>query len=136
MLPNGHMFVGWGGKPYFSEFGPNNEVLFHGRFAESMGSYRAYRAQWVGKPTDAPAVAGKPGDGVTSVYASWNGATEVTAWRVLAGPDEQNLTPVLDAPKAGFETKIDVQGSHAYAAVEALDAGGAVLGRSAAVAVA
>jgi hypothetical protein len=136
MLPNGHMFVGWGGKPYFSEFGPNNEVLFHGRFAESMGSYRAYRAQWVGKPTDAPAVAGKPGDGVTSVYASWNGATEVTAWRVLAGPDEQNLTPVLDAPKAGFETKIDVQGSHACAAVEALDGSGAVLGRSAAVAVA
>ncbi|MDI2027009.1 arylsulfotransferase family protein [Saccharopolyspora sp. TS4A08] len=136
LLANGHMFVGWGGQPYFTEFGPNNEVLFHGRFTETMASYRAHRAQWVGKPADSPAVVGKPGDGITSVYTSWNGATEVTTWRALAGPDDQNLTAVADAEKTGFETKIDIQGAHPVVAVEALDASGNVLGRSPAVAVA
>ncbi|WP_406689903.1 arylsulfotransferase family protein [Saccharopolyspora sp. ID03-671] len=136
LLANGHMFVGWGGQPYFTEFGPNNEVLFHGRFTETMASYRAHRAQWVGRPADPPAVVGRPGDGVTSVYTSWNGATEVTTWRALAGPDDQNLTAVADAEKTGFETRIDIQGAHAVVAVEALDASGNVLGRSPAVAVA
>ncbi|RRO16749.1 hypothetical protein EIL87_12695 [Saccharopolyspora rhizosphaerae] len=135
VLPHGHMFVGWGGEPYFTEFGPDDEVLFHGRFAEQMGSYRAHRAEWVGKPTEPPAVAGKPGDGVTSVYASWNGATEVATWRVFAGPDEGNLAPVTDAPKTGFETRLDVDGTHPVVAVEALDTTGAVLGRSPAVGV-
>ncbi|SFS73510.1 arylsulfotransferase family protein [Saccharopolyspora flava] len=136
LLANGHMFVGWGGKPYFTEFGPDNEVLFHGRFTETMASYRAHRARWVGRPTDSPAVVGQPGDGVTSVYTSWNGATEVTTWRVHAGPDDQHLTPVADAPKSAFETKIDLQGTHPVIAVEALDASGAVLGRSPAIPVA
>jgi len=136
VLANGHLFVGWGGKPYFTEFGQRDEVLFHGRFTESITSYRSYRSAWVGRPLDAPAVAGTPGNGVTSVYACWNGATEVTGWRVLAGPDAQHVAPVLDAPKSGFETRIDVGGAQPFVAVQALDAGGNVLGTSATVPVA
>lgn len=130
VLANGHVFVGWGGEPYFTEFGADGEVLFHGRFTESITSYRAFRSAWVGKPLDAPAVAGLPGNGSTSVYASWNGATEVVTWRVLAGPDEANLAPVQDAPKTGFETRVDIAGAQPFVSVEALDAGGAVLGAS------
>ncbi|MFC7340492.1 arylsulfotransferase family protein [Saccharopolyspora griseoalba] len=130
VLANGHLFVGWGGAPYFSEYGAGGEVLFHGRFTEPITSYRSFRAPWIGRPLDQPAVAGKPGEGITSVYACWNGATEVVTWRVLAGADEQNLVPVLDAPRAAFETRVDVEGAHAFVAVEALDSGGAVLGAS------
>ncbi|WP_243795422.1 arylsulfotransferase family protein [Saccharopolyspora gloriosae] len=135
VLANGHLFVGWGGEPYFTEFDENGAVLFHGKFVDSITSYRAFRSAWVGRPLDAPAVAGQPGDDVTSVYASWNGATEVAAWRVLTGPDEANLTPVHDAPRVGFETRVDVPGAAAFVGVQALDAEGAVLGSSPAVAV-
>ncbi|GAA4857991.1 hypothetical protein GCM10025787_48150 [Saccharopolyspora rosea] len=130
VLGDRHLFVGWGGKPYFTEFGPRDEVLFHGRFTEPITSYRAYRAAWVGRPLDAPAVVGQPGNGGTSVYASWNGATEVAKWRVLAGPDEQHLAPVRDADRTGFETRVDIPGAQAFVAVQALDASGAVLGTS------
>ncbi|MCI2423292.1 arylsulfotransferase family protein [Saccharopolyspora sp. K220] len=136
VLPNGHLFVGWGGAPYFTEFGGSDEVTFHGRFTESITSYRSHRSPWVGRPLDAPAVAGKPGNGATSVYACWNGATEVAAWRVLAGPDEQHVAPVLDAPRSGFETRMEVGGAQAYVAVQALDANGVVLGTSPTVPVA
>ncbi|MFR9729749.1 arylsulfotransferase family protein [Saccharopolyspora sp. MS10] len=135
LLGDGHFFVGWGGEPYFTEFDGQGGVLFHGKFVDSITSYRAFRSAWVGRPRDAPAAAGRSGAGVTSVYASWNGATEVASWRVLTGPDEQHLTPVLDAPRAGFETRIDVPGTAAFVGVRALDADGGVLGTSPVVAV-
>jgi hypothetical protein len=67
------------------------------------------------------------------VYASWNGATEVASWRVLAGAAPDALQPVAVAPRSGFETKILVAGSGPYVAVEALDPAGRVLGTSATV---
>nr|WP_242613713.1 arylsulfotransferase family protein [Herbihabitans rhizosphaerae] len=52
-----------------------------------------------------PAVVGRRvAGGVTTVFASWNGATEVVTWRVLAGPAADQLKPVADAAKTGFET--------------------------------
>jgi hypothetical protein len=65
-----------------------------------------------------------------SVYASWNGATEIASWRVLTGPSPAQLTPVVSAPKSGFETAIAAPGLPPYVAVQALDASGAVLGTS------
>ena len=61
---------------------------------------------------------------------SWNGATNVASWRVLAGASASALTPVASAPKTGFQTTISVPVSAAYVAVQALDASGAVLGTS------
>ncbi len=46
--------------------------------------------------------------GKTTVYASWNGATEVASWRVLAGPSAGRRTVVATAAKSGFETAIPV----------------------------
>ncbi len=65
-----------------------------------------------------------------SVYASWNGATEVAGWRVLAGPSPTQLTPVASAAKSGFETTIATPGPAAYVAAQALNAAGAVIGTS------
>jgi hypothetical protein len=61
------------------------------------------------------------------VYASWNGATEVASWRVLAGPSPAQLTPVASAAKSGFETTIATPGPQPYLAVQALNGAGAVL---------
>ncbi len=130
-LPNGNVFIGWGSAPDFSEFAPDGEMIFNGRFPEGGNSYRAYRFPWSGQPTDSPvAVAEAGADGTVTVYASWNGATEVASWRVLAGVDPSDLAEVGSAPRSGFETAIEVVSDMPWLAVEALDSGGAILGAS------
>jgi uncharacterized Zn-binding protein involved in type VI secretion len=67
------------------------------------------------------------------VYASWNGATEVAAWQVLAGSSPTTLAAVMtSAPKTGFETAIPLAArvGSTYVAVQALNASGAVIGVS------
>jgi hypothetical protein len=64
------------------------------------------------------------------VYASWNGDTRTASWRVLAGPSAQQLTPVADAPREGFETAVATPVAEAYVAVQALGPSGEVLGTS------
>jgi hypothetical protein len=138
-LPGGDFFVGWGPVPYFSEFSPSGQLIFDVHMPNPDQSYRGYRFPWVGTPTEAPAVAaaissassqaGASG-ATTSVYASWNGATQVASWRVLAGASSHALAAIASAPRGGFETTISVPGAQAYVAVQALDASGAVLGTS------
>lgn len=138
-LPGGNFFVGWGPEPYFSEFSPSGQLLFDVHMPNADQSYRGYRFPWVGTPGEPPAIAaavaaasaqaGASG-AQTTVYASWNGATQVASWRVLAGGSAQTLAPVASAPRGGFETAISVPGAQAYVAVQALDASGAVLGNS------
>ena len=58
--------------------------------------------------------------GATTVWASWNGATEVAGWRVLAGPSPGALQPVADAPRSGFETTIALPSPQQYVAPAAV----------------
>jgi hypothetical protein len=134
-LENGDMFIGWGSEPYFSEYSPTGALVFDARMPPKTQSYRAYRFQWAGTPSGGPSVAATAnGSGTaaptTTVYASWNGATTVASWRVLAGASSATLAPAASAPKGGFETAISTPGQPAYVAVQALDAAGNVLGTS------
>ena len=110
VLPGGNVFVGWGSEPYFSEFSRDGKLLFDAGFPPELESYRAFRFPWKGQPAEAPAVAAEPGkeDKVT-LYVSWNGATEVDAWQVLAGGGPGELEPVGSAPRKGFETALTLQ---------------------------
>ncbi len=83
-LPNGNELVGWGSQPYFSEFTPDGKTVFDARLPGPDLSYRVYSGSWVGRPLSPPAGAARRRGGDTTVYASWNGATEVASWRVLA----------------------------------------------------
>ena len=77
----------------------------------------------------------KGGGDTATVYASWNGATAVKSWSVLAGANSENLQQVGgDVAKQGFETKLTAKTDDPYVAVEALDADGRSLSVSAAVA--
>jgi len=67
------------------------------------------------------------------LYASWNGATEVESWEVLAGPRLGRLESIGAVPRDGFETAMLVQSSHSYFAVRAKEHSGRVLGTSAPV---
>jgi subtilisin family serine protease len=89
-----------------------------------------YRQDWEGHPRTKPSVAARTVGGATTVYASWNGATEVAAWRVLAGPSAAQLAPSAQAPRMGFETAVAVPGVPPVVAVQALDAKGRVLATS------
>jgi len=130
LLSNGNSFVGWGEEPYFTEFGPSGQILFEGHLPSPGESYRAFRFPWSATPAASPAAAVTTGNGTTTVYASWNGATSVSAWRVLGGASAAALTPVATAASTGFETAIAVDGADAYFAVQALGEGGEVLGTS------
>jgi hypothetical protein len=94
----------------------------------------------VGHPAEAPAVAVDRNGSSVIVYASWNGATEVTRWEVLAGGAASGSVErqVAASPRTGFETIIEVKGlasGDSNLAVRALDATGAVLGASNPIAV-
>ncbi len=65
--------------------------------------------------------------------ASWNGATGVARWQLLAGPRRDALTVVADARSDGFETAIGATTAQPLVAMRALDASGRTLGTSAAV---
>jgi hypothetical protein len=134
-LTNGNMFVGWGAEPYFSEFSASGQLLFDGHLHGSYQSYRAYRFPWTGTPKTAPAIAAVTAHagGSATVYASWNGATQIASWRVLAGPSSTQLAPVATGARSGFETAIATPGAAPYVAVQALEASGAVLGTSATI---
>jgi hypothetical protein len=130
LLPDGGMFVGWGTNPYFSEFSPDGKLLMDGQLIKGDPTYRSFIGDWSGHPTGLPAVAARRRPGGSTVYASWNGATEVASWSVLAGAAQTRLTRVRAAPKSGFETAIAVPRKGPYFAVEARDAKGRALSRS------
>ena len=133
-LSDSDWFVGWGQEPFFSEFTSTGQVLFDAHLPATYQSYTALKFPWSGTPTQPPAVAVRAGPhGGVIAYASWNGATAVTGWRLLAGSSPHALTPLSSAPRAGFQTTISSPSSGAYLAVQALGANGAVLGASAPV---
>ena len=131
ILPNGNVFMGWGSEPYFSEFSHDGKLLFDASFPSELESYRAFRFPWKGQPEDQPAVVAESGpeDKVT-LYASWNGATEVDTWEVLAGAGPDRMEPVGSAPRKGFETALMLQTGEPYIAVKAKDSSAQVLGTS------
>jgi hypothetical protein len=130
LLANGNVVVGWGSRPFFSEFSKSGKLLLDAVLPSPDLSYRAYVQTWVGTPFFSPSGAVKTAKGRATVYASWDGATEVASWRLLAGPSATHLSSVAAATKNGFETSIAL--AHTYKAykVQALDSHGRVLGTS------
>jgi EmrB/QacA subfamily drug resistance transporter len=129
-LANGNVFVGWGSRPFLSEYTKSGKLLLDGYFPGSDLSYRATVEEWVGLPLTSPSGAARRTNGRTTVYASWNGATQVASWRVMAGTGSGRLTLAASARKSGFETAIALHRSDATFEVEALSAAGRVLGTS------
>jgi hypothetical protein len=99
-------------------------------------SYRAFRHKWTARPHEAPVAVSRrdPRTGGRALYVSWNGGTDVVAWRVDVGATANDLTPLGTAARRGFETGIPLPSGQGYAAVVALDASGRELARSAVVA--
>jgi EmrB/QacA subfamily drug resistance transporter len=131
-LANGDVFIGWGSEPYLSEYSPSGRRLLEGSFPSPDLSYRSTVAPWIGLPATLPAAAARPAPGGgTLVYASWNGATRLKAWRVLAANGAGGrLRPVASATRSGFETAIPVAPGYTRFEVQALDGAGQAIGVS------
>ena len=132
-LPNGNLFVGWGSQRWFTEFTPDGKVVFDGRIARGNDNYRAFRYPWVGTPAAPPKVIASADGGKVTARVSWNGATQVTRWELLAGATAETLAPVGQAAKQGFETAVTATTSAALVALRGYDAAGNVLTTSAPV---
>ncbi len=130
-LPNANVFIGWGSQPYFSEFSEDGQLLFDARILDRAESYRSFRFPWRAHPTERPAVAAERlSEEKLTLYASWNGATEVASWEVLAGPSLHQLESLGSVPKDGFETAIAVDTAEPYLLVRAKNGSDRVLGTS------
>jgi hypothetical protein len=127
----GNWLMGYGGLPNFTEFDASGHVLLDGTLGKNVQNFRTYLSPWSAHPATTPSLAVQSHSaGTVTVAASWNGATEVASWQVLAGASPTSLTPVARASKRGFQTSITVTSRPAYVAVQALNAAAAVIGRS------
>jgi Arylsulfotransferase (ASST) len=129
-LPDGNVTVAWGNVPVLSEFAADGTWLADVEVPWGQQSYRGYHLPWIGTPHSAPTAAIRRSAGSTRLYASWNGATGVSAWELSLGPRPTQLNPALVASRHGFETTIPLPVTTGYAAITALDSSGRRLGRS------
>ena len=129
-LPGGDWLMGYGNLPNFTEYDSAGHVLLDGTLGRNVQDFRTYLSPWSGRPATPPAIAAKRAGANVTVDASWNGATGIASWRVLAGASPSSLTPVASRPRTGFQTAIGAPTAAPYVAVQALDGAGTVLGTS------
>jgi hypothetical protein len=96
LMPNDNVLVGWGTAPYITEYSIDGKVLLDLRLPRGGENYRALRLPWTGHPVHPPDIVVRFIKGRHLIDASWNGATELAAWRV--GSETH--------PRTGFETEI------------------------------
>jgi len=132
-LPDGNAVLGYGGVPAISEYAPDGSLVFDAHMPFDMSFYRAFRYPWQGQPLTPPAVAASVNNTgeETIVHASWNGATGVASWRVLAGSSQGSLKPLSVIPAQSFESSLTLPKRYSYVQVQALDASGHTLAVSA-----
>ncbi|KAH8660384.1 ASST-domain-containing protein [Xylariales sp. PMI_506] len=142
---SGTVLIGWGTAPTITE----HEILTaaciwdiqYGIFELAPDNYRAFKSDWVGYPLWPPGIASTTTNASSTVWVSWNGATEVTDWVLLGADDAKSpywnsSQIVTQVPKSGFETGITVNSTVLYARVAGLDVNGTMLGATEVVEVA
>ncbi|MGN6168129.1 MAG: arylsulfotransferase family protein [Solirubrobacteraceae bacterium] len=130
-----HSFLGWGQSFYYSEYSKTNSLLYDAAMPRANMSYRTIKAQWVGTPSTKPSAAVRhPKGKLSTVYASWNGATKVATWKLFAGTKPGKVTGrVATVKRTGFETALRTKKRGPFYQVKAYDSHGNLLGTSAVV---
>jgi hypothetical protein len=124
-LAAGDWLVGFGELPNFTEFNAAGKIIYDARLGKNVQDFRTFAFPWSATPAQPPQLAVSGG----TVHVSWNGATEVASWRLLAGSSASSLAPVSTARSTGFETALSAP-SAAYLQAQALNAAGQVIGSS------
>ena len=126
-LSDGYL-VDFGATGSIVEYDGKGGVRSDVHYQRLVETYRAFKSAWHASPTTAPAIASQPAATGSTTWVSWNGATEVTSWRVLAGSSAATLAPVTTVARSGFETTIPTASTGGVEVVQALDVNGNVLG--------
>jgi hypothetical protein len=129
-LPEGNWLMGYGNLPNFTEYDASGGVLLDGELGPNVQDFRTFLSPWSGHPTSPPAIVAKRNGSSITVLTSWNGATEVASWQVLAGASPTALTPLTTVPRSGFQTQATIASTAPYVQTRALGADGNVLGSS------
>ncbi|KAF2452797.1 ASST-domain-containing protein [Lineolata rhizophorae] len=140
LLDNGNVLMGYGSEPIFTEYSPDGAVLWDVQFGimgnRSVNSYRVYKQDWTGRPSAAPVIAAGDGDNSSTdgmLFFSWNGATGIDAWALLAANESADalLNGTMwwkNVTSAGFETNVTVGDAARFVLAVPLDADGNVVG--------
>ncbi|KXT01166.1 hypothetical protein AC578_622 [Pseudocercospora eumusae] len=127
---DGHTLVSWGLRAEFSEFDQDGKRILDVAFAEDgTRVYRVRKYGWIGKPLEdeiAVYLYARTSASKTFFWMSWNGATEVTAWRALR---EDGLI-LGQVEWEGFESCFESESFVGVGYVEAVGRDGKTLGRS------
>ncbi|KAJ5718715.1 hypothetical protein N7488_004361 [Penicillium malachiteum] len=106
-------FLSYGQLPLLRDFGvgpgPNvTDLKWEARYGSDneVAGYRAYKGAWTGTPVQKPKLVLTD----ETAFVSWNGATEVKAWKVYqeSMANETALSLVGIAQSRGFETAVDL----------------------------
>ncbi|CEM31605.1 unnamed protein product [Vitrella brassicaformis CCMP3155] len=143
-LPNGNRVIGPGRvlggnfNPIYIETNAKSQALL--TMHSGRRAYRAVKADWHGFPSWKPTALldNNNPDKTVRLHFSWNGATEVSKWRILIGATDEPAEVLEEMPKTQFEHWIDVPGSASehcmYFQAVAIDAKGEEMDRSTVVA--
>ncbi|MEP7357535.1 MAG: aryl-sulfate sulfotransferase [Anaerolineales bacterium] len=113
-LPDGHTLIGWGaGIPNVTEVLTDGAKLFEMKFVSTHRSYRAFRSPWSAVPAWAPALVVITDTVTPTLHYSWNGATDVAAYRILGGRGAGTFVLVGTHPRTGFEDQTELTGPYA-----------------------
>jgi len=131
-LANGNVVVEYGSIPELAEYSPQGKLVYDAHLPLDMTSYRGYRFPWQGLPAQPPALLANENstEEETIVHVSWNGATGVASWRILAGERPSALSPQATVPATAFEASTSLPHRYRYVQAEALDAAGAAIASS------
>lgn len=132
-LPGGRWLMGYGNLPNFVEYDRSGRMLLDGTLGPGVQDFRTFLQPWSGRPVTPPAIVARRSGAAVMVHTSWNGATGIASWQLLAGSSPRSLVPVSSVRRKGFETVLRARTNARYLATRALDAAGKPLGRSRAV---
>jgi len=117
---NGNVVVSWGNRARFSEFTKAGKLLYHAKFLGGVESFRVWKFPWKGYPKWAPKLLAYAHNASAPLhaYVSWNGATEVKAWRfhVSESTSHGPWKTLATVPKSGFETFVNFTALTAFQA--------------------
>jgi hypothetical protein len=110
-LPDGHTFIGWGaGIPNATEVLTDGTKLFEMRVDPAYRTYRQFRFEWSALPAAPPALVVITDTVTPTLHYSWNGATDVAYYEILAGRNPQHLLPRGTQARTAFEDQTPLTG--------------------------
>lgn len=124
LMDNEHVLIGYGSVPTIKEFDADGNTVMTVEFGTNLtSSYRAYRHEWHATPYYPPKTVANKASGRTTVYMSWNGATDYDGWKIFAGNAQDELSEVATVAKNGFETMTSLDKVYGFVVVEATQGG-------------